>query len=423
MDTVNIKVLCWEPYPNGMACSMRLHNYCRGIILAGGDAQILILRPTERSAESAKNTRKCGRHEGVEYEYTCGATIRSGSFIKRRWLEIKGIARATISVVRGKERTDAVLLVTNFWPYIAYFALLCKSLGILCLQEKSEFPFNNRTPRTLIDRVYQAIYKRYVYRCFDGLLVISHPLQEFFASRIRKTAQLLLVPPIVDPAEFSMKRDDTDELTIVYCGTLTQKKDGVLTLIRAFREVCNKYDNLRLYVVGCGSGNNDEEESRQLAREFRIEDRIIFAGYITRERLRRLVCDASVLALAKPTGLQADYCFPSKIAEYLATGNPVIVTDTGEISRYLKDGVNAFVTRPDDTAAFAEKLQFVLSNPDLAREVGKRGREVALGAFDYRIQAKRIMSFIKELQTSHSPRGEAGPTHTVREKSQSRELI
>jgi glycosyltransferase involved in cell wall biosynthesis len=390
---------------------MRIHNYCRGIISAGGGAQILILRPTERSAETAQNTKQCGRHEGVEYEYTCGATIRSRSFIKRRWLEIKGIARATIAVVKDRERTDAVLLVTNFWPYIVYFALLCRSLGILCLQEKSEFPFHNRTPRNLIERVYQAAYKRHVYRCFDGLLVISHPLQEFFAGKIRRTAQLLLVPPIVDPKEFSMRRDDTDELTIVYCGTLTQKKDGILTLIRAFREVCNKYDNLRLYVVGRGSGNNDEEESRQLARDFRIEDRIIFAGYVPRERLRRLVCDASVLALAKPTGLQSDYCFPSKIAEYLATGNPVVVTDTGEISRYLKDGLNAFVTKPDDTAAFAEKLEFILSNPGLAREVGQKGREIALDAFDYRIQARRIMSFIMALQAGRSPR--AGRTRCV----------
>ena len=49
-----------------------------------------------------------------------------------------------------------------------------------------------------------------------------------------------------------------------------------------------------------------------------------------------------MLVLARPDNIQAKGGFPTKLGEYLATGNPVVVTKVGEIPNYLIDGVNAF---------------------------------------------------------------------------------
>jgi len=64
---------------------------------------------------------------------------------------------------------------------------------------------------------------------------------------------------------------------------------------------------------------------------------------------------AKILALARPKSKVADAGFPSKLTEYLSTGNPVVVTRVGEIPYYLKDNVHAFLTEPDSVNSFAER--------------------------------------------------------------------
>jgi hypothetical protein len=59
--------------------------------------------------------------------------------------------------------------------------------------------------------------------------------------------------------------------------------------------------------------------------------------------------------------------------------------------------VNAFVAEPDSATAFAEKLDFILSNTAIAQQVGLSGREVALSTFTYKVQSKRIVEFIAQL--------------------------
>lgn len=400
---INLKIVTCGFFPHGMACTERLLNYARGITEAGGKVQVLIGKAPERDLDSAKNKVVRGTHKGVAFEYTCGTTVSAG-LIKPIALQIKGVFKISAMLLRERKDIDAVLFAMINSTVVAYIALLCRALGILCLREVSEIAFLGVTPRSILRRVYEYLFQQMYYKLFDGLVVISNPLREYLKSRIRKTARLLLVPVIVDPEEFVNERrtPTTEKRSIALCGALSQRKDGVLTLIRAFKQVSDNLTDLTLYLIGGTPGHEDELKSRELVKELGLESKIVFTGYVSRDRLRQLMCDASVLALAKPSSLQADYCFPSKLAEYLATGNPVVVTDTGEISLYLEDGVNAFITAPDSDAAFAQRLEFVLSNPEIARQVGRRGQEVALSSFDYRIQAKRIMSFVQKLKSNHS---------------------
>lgn len=104
------------------------------------------------------------------------------------------------------------------------------------------------------------------------------------------------------------------------------------------------------------------------------------------------------MALPRASGIFSTAGFPTKLSEYLATAKPVVVTDTGDISKYLQDGVNAFLVPPDDAAAFAQALRHVMSHPEVARTVGRRGREVALKHFDCHLHSARIIKFIQAIQ-------------------------
>lgn len=397
---MNLKVIFYNPYPNGMALTRRIHHYCKGIVEAGGSAQILIPEPSEWSAQSAKNTLTSGTYEGVNFEYTCGTTISSRSHRKQRLLKLKGLKRITLLLAKDRKRTDAVLLITNRCRIILYFFGLCRILGLVYIQEKGELPFVNRPPRNFLQRLYQRIYKRYIYKCFDGIIVVSTSLNEYLRTRIRKNARLLHIPIIADPEEFrTTKKQKMVGRTVVCCG-VNQKKDGVFTVVRAFEKISANFADVTLYVIGVSP--KTREELGQLVKRLGLVHRVVLTDYISREELIQILCNASVLALAKPSSLQAKYCFPSKLAEYLATGNPVVITRTGAIPRYLQDGVNAFIAEPDSHITFAEKLEFVLANPTLAEKVGQKGRWLALTKFSYKVHTARISSFVKDLMYQRS---------------------
>jgi glycosyltransferase involved in cell wall biosynthesis len=101
-----------------------------------------------------------------------------------------------------------------------------------------------------------------------------------------------------------------------------------------------------------------------------------------------------VLALARPRSLQAQGGFPTKLGEYLATGNPVVVTKVGDIPLYLTDNETAFLAEPNDVDSFAKKIEFVLSNPDIAMKVGEAGKRLTQEVFNYKYQANNIVEFI-----------------------------
>jgi glycosyltransferase involved in cell wall biosynthesis len=391
---MHINIILEEPYPHGMACTNRIHNYARGISELGGNVKILIPKPTENDTK-AKNKTVTGKYEDIDFEYTCGTTLRGKTFIKRRLLVLKGIIKATKVLLKSRHKLDALLLVSNSLGYILYFKIVTNLLRIKYFQEKSEFPFVNEKMNFLL-KIYAYIYCRYVYMCFDGIIVISKSLYAYFSNRIKKGASLLLVPIIVDLDEYTNPGKITQNDNIAYCGTLYEKKDGILILIEAFKRISSKYRNSKLYIIG-DSHNSDKDKIRKLIKHLQIEDRVILTGYVSRERLKELLSNAAILALAKPYSKQAESCFPSKLGEYLATGNPVVVTKTGEIPDYLTDRKTAFLAEPDSVIDLATKLDYVLSNPELAKKVGIEGRKVALKHFNYKNQAKRIVNFIEQM--------------------------
>jgi glycosyltransferase involved in cell wall biosynthesis len=107
-----------------------------------------------------------------------------------------------------------------------------------------------------------------------------------------------------------------------------------------------------------------------------------------------LLVNASALALARPNNIQAQGGFPTKLGEYLATGNPVVVTSVGEIPNYLKHLENSYIAQPNNPDDFAEKLTLLFSDSSQAQSIGLRGKELAMGIFNYKTQSSSIFKIM-----------------------------
>ena len=101
-----------------------------------------------------------------------------------------------------------------------------------------------------------------------------------------------------------------------------------------------------------------------------------------------------MLVLARPDNDQAKYGFPTKLGEYLLSGRPVVLTNVGNISDFLLDGQSAYIAQPGNIISISDKMIEVSSNKDLAEQIAKKGKEVALKKFNSSIETAKLLSIM-----------------------------
>ena len=193
-------------------------------------------------------------------------------------------------------------------------------------------------------RLYQPTLEGHLQLChrLKSLIVISNQLKTFYASHGVPQDKISVVNMIVDTERFdNIRKEDSGEVYVAYCGTVSNNKDGVDILLESFGKVVEKNSQLKLYIIGDTTSKDTINDNMEIIRKMGIEDKVVFTGKVQAEKMPQLLKNARVLALARPNNLQAQYGFPTKLGEYLLTGNVVVITSVGDIPLYLKDEENA----------------------------------------------------------------------------------
>lgn len=373
---MRIAIVNTLPIPTGAASVNRFLSYGKGLVEMGDDLVVL---------SSAYSEFTAGEINGVGY-INFGKSNGTLSLFFSLFSILKDVWRT---------RYDAVILVSNSLLLIYPLAIVCKLRGVKYLQEKSEFPFV-LMKKGLLAKIWAWFYTSTTYKLFDGLIVMTKPLMDYFSTKVKKSCKLIEVPMTVDLDRFADGKTGSQYGDyIAYCGNMAGNKDGVMNLIEAFDIASKHIQNVKLLLIGGSTTPEDLFRIKEFAKD-KGDGRIVFYGKATREEIPNLLVNAKALALARPSSLQSTGGFPTKLGEYLATSNPVVVTAVGDIPRFLNES-NSFIVEPDNNKAFAERLVQIFSNYTKAQEIGKKGREVAEQNFNYRVQAPRIHDFIQGL--------------------------
>lgn len=275
-----------------------------------------------------------------------------------------------------------------------YLRKLSQKKNINVFHELTEHPAIGRLSRLPI-----FTCKMYVEWCkkVNGLFVITNTLKNYFISQGINPDIIHVINMVVDNNRFNnVKKQHVDKPYIVYCGNASNTKDGVDDLIKAFAIVSKKHDNYILKIIGPKPFENTINFN--LVQELNIENKVDFVGCVLPSEIPQLLVNADIVALCRPSSLQNTYGFPTKLGEYLLSGNPVCVTAVGDIPLFLSHKDTALLSKCGDYIAFAKNLEWCIEHPDESKEIGQRGKKVALDNFNYLIESRKIINVIfKEL--------------------------
>lgn len=74
-----------------------------------------------------------------------------------------------------------------------------------------------------------------------------------------------------------------------------------------------------------------------------------------------------------------------------------IVSDRAGISDFITDGVNGFVIDNDNTKEYTEKMAWVINNPDAAKRIGEKSREIYENNFSMKAFNDRVVELMKTI--------------------------
>jgi len=403
----NILILTHQPFPNGLALTNRIISYAKGLIINDSFVKVLIFKPTQRINNCSQNANCTGIYSDIPFEYTGKSTQISTNFINRRIQNFFSLARGMYLIFKEnkKREVDAFIICSNSLIFESLIFLISKILRIKLIKEESEYPEIYFWKKGIINKIYKHLYINIIYKRYDGLLLITKSLINYFLKKKIKAHKMLHVPMTVEFDRFDRSYHRTiKDKYIAYSGSINKKKDGVDILIKAFAKISEKIFGLKLCLIGNIVENfEDDFNSVLLSKMIKSEgltDKVIITGYLSRLKLVEYIQNATLLVMSRPHSIQSEGGFPTKLGEYLATGNPVVVTNVGEISEYLTDGESAFICENNTVDVFAHKLEEALLNEKKSRAIGANGRQIALEHFNYIKQAKSVIEFITKLKES-----------------------
>jgi D-inositol-3-phosphate glycosyltransferase len=195
---------------------------------------------------------------------------------------------------------------------------------------------------------------------------------------------------------------------LLFVGRLERLK-GVDVAIRALSLLRDRdHDDLRLIVLGEDVRDGDESEKERLkmvASASGVRDRVDFLGSVAHHELPYFYAAADVCVMpsySESFGLVA--------LEAQACGRPVVASGVSGLRSVVRDEVSGYLIDDHDPAIYAERIGRLLADPELAQQMGRRGRLLAQ-RFSWTRTADRLGSLFEGAIESTHARVQAGVRH------------
>ena len=123
-------------------------------------------------------------------------------------------------------------------------------------------------------------------------------------------------------------------------------------------------------------------------------------GVLDRAGVAGLLADVRAgLVVLKPTPAYLESA-PVKMFEYMAAGVPIIASDFPRFREIVESAGCGLLVQPDDPVKIADAIEFILTHPEEAEEMGKQGREAVVRKYNWASEERKLLQLYRILLDS-----------------------
>lgn len=189
----------------------------------------------------------------------------------------------------------------------------------------------------------------------------------------------------------------------IFASSCAYPIKGFHYLLEAFAQVVKTYPDATLAVTG-GSflpaglkgklrQSSYEKYLAALARKYRLEDRLVFLGHLSAEKMKQAYLDANVFVL--PSTLENS---PNSLGEAMILGVPSVAADVGGVRNLMNHGMEGRIYESGDVKALAENILQLFALEDKAAALGKAAADHAMQTHDPEKNLRDLMDIYLEIR-------------------------
>jgi glycosyltransferase involved in cell wall biosynthesis len=310
---------------------------------------------------------------------------------------LKALAIFPVFYYALKESRDSDLIFTDFITEISYIpaTIVGKILNKPVILDYIDTNFFKIIP---------SFVRKSAARNANLIFAISYYLQNF-AKTEYNCKNVLYLPNGVDTDLFQMDKTMRDkkrkelnienDTVIGYTGSFAYY-EGISVLLEAFKNLNEKYPNLKLAIMGKAYFDGDENISDKV-KENDLEEQVIFIPPQPYEKVPDYLSAFDILCCSKLDVEINRVANPIKVVEYLSMDLPTVCSAVGGINDTITNEKDGFLVKPGDIKSLENKIEWILLNPDLSKKVASDGRKTVLNKYSFSVTEKNVQNAIMNI--------------------------
>lgn len=377
-------------FPGPYSASRRVESIARGLALRGHAVLVDIpLKVAPRPVPAS-----CPEGVTVRWNHVGGSRSRVLDLVMARGKAVRHIAEI------ARRREMDWLLLYNLGLEGLPMAVVARRFQVNVATVYGDVRYHPSV-KTMDDRVRLAwleLADRLLPR-FGDLNVSDTTFLEARLRRIAPRVPTFVLPPLVDRDVFRYDAEAArafrvrwalgEANTIGYTGSFTIN-NGVANLLLATRILVDRGHHLRVLVAGRPVRGMDCDDVAAQTKALGLTDTVVLPGYLDTAQVVAAMSACDILTVPRIPHVINEAGSPTKLAEYLAIGKPVVAAATGDVGSYIRDGIDGVLVEPGNVAALVSALALLLDNSSLRAAIGNAALQTAAEVFDFRRGAERL---------------------------------
>lgn len=253
------------------------------------------------------------------------------------------------------------------------------------------------------DATHQSTLKKYgkeykrMFLYAAAVIAVSNDMKNRLIALGAPAEKIYLNPYGIDIALFQPCDPSANPPNFISVGRFTPKKAPDL-LIRAFHIVAQKYPEARLVMIGGDDGLL--EICKSLVDQLSLKNNVHFAGILNSNQIRTILGDSRAFVQHSVTAPDGDMeGTPVAILEASASGLPVISTKHAGIKDAVIHGETGLLVDEHDVEKMAKYMIQMIEHPEMAKEMGQKGRTYIEQNYAQDIQVGRLFDILQKARS------------------------
>jgi len=259
-------------------------------------------------------------------------------------------------IVNSVFSSFACLIIHKFYPKIR---ILYDIIGIYELEIQRANSLERGIKGSSTQIIIQPLLRKILFYGINSIITVNQAHKEEIKKLTRLPIYILRDAYDIDFEKHIDLENETNNksINILYIGSIYIHRLEIF--FKVAQEILNKYDNLKIIIVGNGPDKQYFENMIKSNKE-----KYLFYGYIPHSQIAKIIANSDICF----SDCWSRIGFPVKVFEYMAMGKAIICEDTSSVREILSPNKNALLYQTSED--LYKQFEKLINNQKIRNNIG-----------------------------------------------------